>query len=228
MRITLVNPNTNAATTQAMLLIAQEAAGNRARIDALTAGFGAALICDEASLAIAADAVVAMRPALLLSRPDGVIIAAFGDPAHERLARELACPVVGIAQAGMAEAAQGGRRFSVVTTTPDLARTILRTAQRYGLGPQCVGVRVTPGDPRVLMADPLELELALLSACERAVGDDDAQAIVIGGGPLAVVARALANRLPVPVIEPVPAAVRMVMARVLGCAVGVAVRTGAN
>ncbi len=220
MRITLVNPNTNVATTRDMLMIAQQIAGTGANLDALTAGFGASLICDEASLALAADAVVALRPVLLRNKPDAVIIAAFGDPGHERLTRELACPVVGIAQAGMGEAALGGRRFSVVTTTPDLARMIMRTAERYGLRSQCVGVRVTPGDPRVLMADPLALEQALLRVCELAVGDDDAQAIVIGGGPLAVVGRALAHRLPVPVIEPVPAAVRLVMARVVGCDVG--------
>ena len=220
MRITLVNPNTNVATTQAMLAIAREAAGAGASLDALTVGFGASLICDEASLDIAAAAVVALRPLLLQDRPDGVIVAAFGDPGQEQLARELACPVVGIAQAGMAEAAQDGRRFGVVTTTPDLVHRILLTAERYGLRSQCVGVRVTPGDPRVLMADPVALELALLRVCERAVEDDGAQAIVIGGGPLAVVGRALAHRLPVPVVEPVPAAVRLVMARVADHGVG--------
>lgn len=216
MRITLVNPNTNAATTQAMLAIAREAAGTGALLDAQTAGFGASLIVDEATLAVAADAVAALRPVLLGNSPDGVIIAAFGDPGHERLARELGCPVVGIAQAGMAEAAQAGRRFCIVTTTPELTRTILLTAERYGLRSQCTGVHVTPGDPRALMADAQALEQALLHLCKRAVDDDGAQAIVIGGGPLALVGRALALRLTVPVIEPVPAAVRLVMARIAG------------
>ena len=64
------------------------------------------------------------------------------------------------------------------------------------------------------MADPLALEQALLDLCERAIRDDGAQAIVIGGGPLAIVGRALAHRLPVPVIEPVPAAVRLLMGRI--------------
>jgi Asp/Glu/hydantoin racemase len=36
---------------------------------------------------------------------------------------------------------------------------------------------------------------------------------VIGGGPLAAAAEALAPRLPVPVIEPVPAAVRAAVRR---------------
>ena len=45
------------------------------------------------------------------------------------------------------------------------------------------------------MADPVALEQALLRACEAAVREDGAQAIVIGGGPLAVAARAFLKSL---------------------------------
>ena len=64
------------------------------------------------------------------------------------------------------------------------------------------------------METPEQLEAALLAACEQAVDLDGAQAIVIGGGPLARAARALARRLPVPVIDPVQAAVRRACAGV--------------
>lgn len=221
MRITLVNPNSNRSTTQQMLALAQQAAGSHATLDALTAGFGAPLICDEAALAVAADAVLALLPTLVQSRPNGVIIAAFGDPGRAHLSGHLACPVIGIAQAAMAEAAIGGRRFCVVTTTPDLVSAIMCTARGYGLGRECLGVRLTPGDPGKLMADAAALEQALLVACEAAVRENGAEAIVIGGGPLAVAARALAGRLPVPVIEPVPAAVRRVLAELAGGGQGV-------
>ncbi len=215
MRITLINPNTNGSTTRQMLALAQQAVGTQATLDALTASFGTPLICDEAALAVAAEAVMTLLPTLEQSRPDGVIIAAFGDPGRAHLSTHLACPVIGIAQAGMAEAAMGGRRFCVVTTTPDLVSAIMCTARGYGLGQQCLGVRLTPGDPRELMADASALEQALWVACEAAVREDGAEAIVIGGGPLAVAARALAHRLPVPVIEPVPAAVRRVLAELV-------------
>ena len=220
MRITLVNPNTNRSTTQQMLALAQQAAGSHATVDALTAGFGVPLICDEVALAVAADAILALLPTLVQSRPNGVIIAAFGDPGRDRLSGLLACPVIGIAQAAMTEAAIGGRRFCVVTTTPDLVSAIIRTARGYGLGRECIGVRLTPGDPAELMADAAALEQALLVACEAAVQENGAKAIVIGGGPLAVAARALAGRLPVPVIEPVPAAVRRVLAELAGAGQG--------
>ncbi len=84
-------------------------------------------------------------------------------------------------------------------------------ADRYGWGQHCLGVRLTPGDPRVLMAEPNALRHALLLACGQAVQLDGAQAIVIGGGRLAVAARAIAHRVAVPLVEPVPAAVRLLV-----------------
>jgi len=209
--LVLLNPNTSEATTAAMLQLAREEAGPGVRVEGLTAPFGASLICDPSALAVAADAVSALFVPLVRLNPAGVMIAAFGDPGLQPLAARLGCPVVGIAQAGMAEAAQGGRRFSVVTTTPDLVASIMGTAERYGWGRQCLGVRLTQGDPRALMADANALCSALLRACEAAVQLDGAEAIVIGGGPLAVAARAIAHQVPVPLVEPVPAAVRLVL-----------------
>lgn len=212
----LINPNTNAATTAAMLELARQEAGPGVQLQALTAPFGARLICDPAGLAVAAQAVLSLAARIAELAPAGVIIAAFGDPGLQPLAAQLSCPIVGIAQAGMAEAADGGRRFSVVTTTPDLAPSIMEAAHRYGWANQCLGVRLTMGDPRALMADAGALQQALLRACDEAVLADRAQAIVIGGGPLAVAARAIAHKVAVPLVEPVPAAVRRALRLVAG------------
>jgi allantoin racemase len=134
-------------------------------------------------------------------------------------------PVVGIAEAGMGEAAAAGRRFSVVTTTPLLVGAIERRAEAYGLRAQFAGVRLTHGEMAALMADPPALEAALAQACETAIAEDRAQAIVIGGGPLAMAARALSGRFGVPIVEPIPAAMRLLRARIEA---GGAVRSGAG
>jgi allantoin racemase len=99
-----------------------------------------------------------------------------------------------------------------VTTTPRLIGSILRRAEQVGVSHLCVGVLATGGDPAVLMAAPRELERALHTLAERAAVDLGAQAIIVGGGPLARVARALRGRLQVPVIEPIPEAVRSLTA----------------
>lgn len=208
MRLTLVNPNTSSETTAAMLALAEAEAGFALR--GLTAPFGAPLITDEAALEEAARAVLTLAPAL--RGADGVIVAAFGDPGLPALRAVLDCPVTGIAEAGMAEAAVGGRRFAVVTTTPDLTQAIARRAEAEGHR-VFAGTWVTPGDPAKIMARPEALRAALHDACLRALDGTGVKAIVIGGGPLAVAARALRGLLPVPIIEPVPAAVRLALRR---------------
>lgn len=212
MRLILVNPNTNAATTQAMVAIAAAVAGPGVAVTGRTAAFGANLITTPQALRQGAQAVVAQAGSL--AGADAVIVSGFGDPGLDGLRAALRCPVTGIAEAGMAEAAAGGRRFAVVTTTPDLVEEIAATARRHGHG-GFMGTWLTRGDPVALTADPVALRGALEEACRPAIAAG-AQAIVIGGGPLAVAARALAGRLPVPLVEPVPAAVRLSLARLRG------------
>jgi Asp/Glu/hydantoin racemase len=208
MRLTLVNPNTSQATTAAMVAIAEAEAGFA--ITGQTAPFGQSLITTEAALAEAARAVATMAPGL--RGTSGVIVSAFGDPGLAALRSALDIPVTGIAEASMAEAASGGRRFAVVTTTPDLIRAIARRAEAEGHA-GFVGTWVTPGDPTWLTARPEALRDALHDACLRALDGTGVEAIVIGGGPLALAARGLSGTLPVPIIEPVPAAVRLALRR---------------
>ena len=215
--ILLINPNTSDATTAMMVAIAQEEAADRVRIDGISAPFGAPLIVDEPALSIAAEAVGSLAGAIRERAVDGVIVAAFGDPGLEGLREQVDRPVTGIAEASMAEAACGAegrpRRFSVVTTTPLLVRRIEQRAVQYGYRDRFAGVRLTPGDPVTLMADRTALTEALGAACREAVELDGAQALVIGGGPLALAARALKGRFLVPIIEPIPAAVRLALRR---------------
>ncbi len=213
----LINPNTNDATTRMMVAIAQDEAGDRIRIDGLSAPFGAPLIVDEGALDEAARAVESLAGEIDQRAPAAVIIAAFGDPGLEALRKRFQGPVSGIAEASMAEASldeQGApRRFAVVTTTPLLVQRIAARADAYGYREWFTGTRLTPGDPTVLMAHRESLAKALETACREAVEHDGAQALVIGGGPLALVARELRGRFSVPLIEPVPAAVRLTIKR---------------
>ncbi|QCK87528.1 hydrogenase expression protein HupH [Phreatobacter aquaticus] len=214
MRLLLVNPNTNATTTDAMVAIAQDSSPDNQFVG-LTAPFGVPLITGPDELAIAADAVAT---ALAMRMPSGisaVIIAAFGDPGLEAAAASIRVPVVGIAEAAMAEAGHGDRRFAVVTTTPDLVASIAGLAGRYGHAETFLGTMLTKGDVHHVMADKERLVQALEAACHEAIATLGAEAIVIGGGPLAAAARVLASRLPVPLVEPIPAAVRLAERRVM-------------
>lgn len=213
MRLLLINPNTNAATTEAMAAIARETAPDGVRIEALTAPYGVPLITEPGALAVAAEAVLSLADAIAAEPPAGVIVSAFGDPGLEALRERLPCPVTGIAEASMQEAAAEGRPFAVVTTTPDLVSSITARAKAYGHEPLFRGVALTHGDVHALMSDPQRLTEALEQACCHAIEAMGAQALVIGGGPLAQAAKALEGRLALPLIAPIPAAVRLATRR---------------
>jgi Asp/Glu/hydantoin racemase len=210
-RIVLLNPNTDARVTAAMVAVARTAApDDDVVVDGVTAPFGVTLITTPEALATAAKAVVAAGRALPADGHDGVIVSAFGDPGLARLRALLHVPAVGIAEAGMAAAARHGR-FSVVTTTPALAGSIAALAASYGHADRLVSIRVTDADPSTLMGDSDRLLAALAATCRTAVERDHAACVLIGGGPLATAARALKGTLPVPVIEPIPCAVERLL-----------------
>lgn len=215
MRLLLVNPNTNAATTALMVGIAQGAAPPGVTIEGATAAAGAPLILDAAMLATAGQAVQALIAQTDLTPFAGVIIAAFGDPGLAAVRALTPLPVTGIAEAAMAAAAAHGR-FAIATTTPLLAEAIGARAAAYGHGDAFAGTWLTEGDAGALMAEPGRLEAALEAAIRRAMAEAAPDAVIIGGGPLAAAAAALRPRLAVPIIEPVPAAVGLALRRAAG------------
>jgi Asp/Glu/hydantoin racemase len=206
-RIVLVNPNTNMAITGRMVAIARKHLEGGFSLEAATAASGAPLIVNEDQLRVAALAVAAMAPALAATS-DGVIVSAFGDPGVDELRKQLTLPVVGIAESAMREAGRGERCFSIITTTPELVHAMTWRAQGLGFGPRLASVQVTAGPLEMLMSDEERLIGALAQAADIAVRRHGAEAVIVGGGPLAAAADRLRRLLSVPVIEPIPTAVR--------------------
>jgi len=205
--ILLINPNSSAATTDMMVAIAAAELPAGFVIDGVSATRGPSMIVNDVEL-VAAASEVERNWRAAGDHYAGVIISAFGDPGIDGVRDASRVPVAGICEASMLEAAHGGRRFGVATVTPELATAIAGRASALGLAHLYSGIRLTEGDPRVLAADPEALEQALAIAVQECIELDGAQAVVIGGGPLGQAAIALARRFSVPVIAPIPAAVR--------------------
>ncbi|MDO6585076.1 aspartate/glutamate racemase family protein [Salipiger sp. 1_MG-2023] len=200
MTLYLMNPNSNAGTTQAMLGIARRVLP---QLVGWTAPSGPGMIIDAPALERAGALVAAAD----LPGARGVIVSAFGDPGRGALAARLDCPVVGIGQAAAAAAGQGGRRFAVVTTTPGLKTQIDALMGDY------VGCFLTQGDPLALMQDAGALDAALLDGI-AAAARAGAQAAIIGGGPLGEAAERLAAHSPIPLVAPIRAAVEALWTQV--------------
>lgn len=209
--ILLINPNTSARSTAMMLAVARPLLPAGTTMRGVGAARGADMILDAAALAEAAAEVVRIG---LADQPgsDAVIVAAFGNPGARTLRERLPVPVLGIGEAAIREAAFGGRRFGIATTTPGLVRSIEDGVRCLGLAAGFTGVRVpVQRDPRALASNPADQDEELAAAATRCIEQDGAEAVVIGGGPLSDTAARLRRRFRVPIIEPVPAAIRQIL-----------------
>jgi len=208
-RIALINPNTSTEATELMLASAVRALPAGFSVQGRTAPRGQPMITHQVALDEAAQVVADYGVQVAAEGFDALIISGFGDPGLAALRRSVSLPVYGIAEAGIAEAAQGGRRYSIVTVTPDLHASLLIAAKTHGQKGTLASIRFTQAPLDAVMSTPQALEAALFEACQDAMKHDGAQAIVIGGGPLAKAARDIADRLHIPVIDPVSAAIRL-------------------
>lgn len=210
-RVLLINPNTSAATTRMMVDIAAARMPAGFVVEGIESLSGVPMIVDETEMAQAASEV---PRSWQRAGPgwDGVIVSAFGDPGIEAVRASTRVPVVGICEASLSEAGEGGRRFGVATVTPALAGLIARQVAALGLAGHYAGIRLTPGAPRALAADPDALVEALARAVAQSIAEDGAEAVVIGGGPLGRAAASLQGRFPVPLVAPIDAAVRQLLA----------------
>ncbi|MCJ8054768.1 aspartate/glutamate racemase family protein [Shinella curvata] len=204
--ILLINPNSSLATSDMMQAIALKAAGGRLDVRAVTADRSPSMITTPEQLVASAAQVVELGTAHDRDCV-GIIVSAFGDPGLAELRRKVNVPVVGICEASMIEASQGGRRFAVATSTPDLVDAIDQRARDLGLDHLYTGVRCTAGDPLALAAEAGLLAEALAGAVRECIERDGAEAVIIGGGPLGQAAEQLRTRFGRPVLGPIPCAV---------------------
>lgn len=208
--ILLINPNSSEATSAMMHAIALTSAAGRLDVKPVTADRSPGMIVTPEQLAASGAQVVELGVAHDRDCV-GIIISAFGDPGLAELRRKVAVPVVGICEASMIEASQGGRRFAVATSTPELIEAIDQRAHDLGLSHLYTGVRCTAGDPVALAADADLLVEALSDAVRAAIEEDGAEAVIIGGGPLGEAARTLRPRFAQPVLGPIPCAVERII-----------------
>ncbi|QIL82611.1 Asp/Glu racemase [Diaphorobacter sp. HDW4A] len=205
--VLLINPNTSQATTAAMHRLARASLPQGLELRSVTAERGASMITNDAELATSVEQVLELGRRLALE-VDAVVIGAFGNPGLAALRGALSIPVIGIGEASMREAALGGRRFGVATTTPGLEASIAASAQALGLSALFCGSRIPASDPLALARDPQLQDEALAQAIADCIVHDGAQAVIVGGGPLSESAERIAPRFQVPVISPVAAAMR--------------------
>jgi allantoin racemase len=212
MKIKVINPNTTSSMTETIADAARAVAAPGTEIIAATSKSGAVSIeghYDEAMSIIGLVDAINERP-----EADAYIIACFGDPGL-LAAREIATgPVLGIAEAAMHAASFIATGFSIVTTLERTRIIAEHLVRNYGMEHHCRRVRATDIPVLELEKPNSNARAMILAECERAIVEDGSGAIVLGCAGMADLNRYLENKLGVPVIDGVTAAIKFAEALV--------------
>lgn len=206
MRLLVINPNITESVTRLVGEEARRAASPGTELTLKTAPFGVAYIETELEALIGAYAAL-----LILAEHrdhDAVIIAAFGDPGLRGLREAIDRPVVGLTEAALHAASPLAQRFSIIAISPRIAAWYRETVAGYGFGARLASVRALDRPIRDIGGVQDEHAAHLKALCTAAVQDDGAEALILAGAPLAGLARRIEGELPVPLVDPIAAAVK--------------------
>ncbi|VIO75439.1 aspartate/glutamate racemase family protein [Bradyrhizobium ivorense] len=207
MKILLLNPNTTAAVTDLLHAAGSKVVSAGTELLPVTASRGVPYIATRAEAqiggAIALEMLAEAGPDI-----DAAIIAAFGDPGLFGARELFSFSVVGLAEAAMLTACMVGRRFAIVTFAGALTPWYEECVAMHGLAARCAGVRALDGAFQSISEVQAEKEELLVALAKQAVEQDHADVVILSGAPLAGLAAKVRDRIPVPVIDPVAAAVR--------------------
>lgn len=206
MRLLIINPNISESVTALIEAEALRSAPPGTQITMQTAAIGVAYIETRFEALIGAYAT-AMLPAEHHAQHDAVIIAAFGDPGLAGLREALPIPVLGMTESALATACLLGHRFSIIAISQRIQAWYREVVDSHGLSSRLASIRALDRPLASISEIQTEHLEALRSMCERAVREDGAEVIVLAGAPLAGLARALQEQLPVPLVDGVSSAV---------------------
>jgi allantoin racemase len=207
MKLLLLNPNTSANVTELMMQVARPAAAPGTTLLSATAPRGVPYIATRAEAQI--GGAVALEMLAEQHRDiDAAIIAAFGDPGLFAARELFDVPVVGLAEAAMLTACMAGRRFAIITFAQALGPWYEECVRMHGLWERCAGIRMLDGSFRQISEVQNEKEELLVDLALRSVTEDEADVLIFAGAPLSGLASRVADRVPVPVVDQVIAAVK--------------------
>jgi allantoin racemase len=209
MRILLINPNTSEGFTEKVQAIADQYALPTTQAVAVNPAYGPRSIesiYDEL-LSSAGTLEIALQER---GNFDAFVIACYSDhPTVYALREVTGKPVLGIAEASMYVACMLGYKFSVVTTNDAWEPLLWDAVRHYGLAERCASVRTTGMAVLALESDEQGTRSLIEQAARRAIEEDGAEVICLGCAGMSGLDKHLEERLGVPVVDGVIAAVKI-------------------
>ncbi len=207
-RIAVVNPNTTESMTAAVLASASAVTRSSTELVGITARHGVSTVESHTDEVTAALGVLdAVERAEATDRPpDAYVIACFGDTGLPAAREAAAGPVVGMTEAALATATLVAHRFTVITMPRRTLEQSDRVVRALGLEHRCT-VRAIDEPVSEVAEGARHLLEAFVEEGRRAKMHEASEAIILGCAGLADLVVPLRERLGIPVIEGVAAAV---------------------
>jgi allantoin racemase len=213
MRILVLNANTTPFVTETAASEARRVASPGTEIVPATADFGAAIVGTRAEHAIAEHAAVVLA-ARHAPGCDAVVIAVSYDTALKSLREMLDVPVVGMTEAALTTACMLGGPIGLISFGKRVWPVYRELIAGYGLTDRIAGSRVSDNTTAYTPGDTTALDNELVATAHDLIEKDGAESIVVLGAVMAGAARRIEDRVPVPVLDGMRAAVPLAEALV--------------
>lgn len=207
MKLLIINPNISVSVTALIEAEARRVASAGTVITMATAASGVAYIETrfEALLGAYAAALIAAER---YRDHDAVVLAAFGDPGLVELRELLPIPVLGMTESALATAMLLGQRFSIIAISSRITAWYRERVQANGFIDRLASIRALDRPLGAVGQVQHEHAQRLEELCDQAVREDGADVVILAGAPLAGLARSIAGRIQVPLVDGVSSAVR--------------------
>jgi len=206
-RIVVTNCNTTREMTEEIVRGARAAAGPGTAVTGLTPEWGPESAESWLDSYLSAAAVMDVLRTYAGPPYDAVVMAGFGEHGREGVRELVDVPVVDITEAAAHLACLLGRRYGVVTTLERSCGQIEDSLELAGVGRNCAAV-VGTGLGVLDLGDVARTEAAFLAAAERC-RRAGAEVLVLGCAGMTGLQRAVGDKLGVPVVDGVGAAVKL-------------------
>ncbi|MFT6903487.1 MAG: allantoin racemase [Oleiphilaceae bacterium] len=206
MKLLILNPNISGSVSELIEKEALRSISAGTQISMLTATLGVSYIETRAESILAAYAAL-NDLATHFPGHDAAIIAAFGDPGLQAAREILPIPVVGLTESSLMTAAMLGGKIGIIAISRRIKAWYEETIASYGMSERLCGIRCLDKPFSDIGNIQSSNEDQLVSLCQQAINEDGADVLILAGAPLAGLARGVADRIPVPIVDGVSCAV---------------------
>lgn len=206
MKILVANPNTSTGVTDRLVAAGRLVASPGTELLPMTAPRGVPYIATRAEAAIGSAVMLEML-AEKRGTFDAAICAAFGDPGLGGARELFDFPIVGMAEAAMLMACTLGRKFAIVSFAKALEPWFAEIVDWHGMSGRCAAIQMLDSAFTNINDVAEEKEQLLVDLANRVVTHNGADVVILAGAPLAGLATKLRERVPVPLVDGIQAAV---------------------